>query len=311
MDEQIRSIQALGERRNYRASENLLQLLKQQQTPRLIRKNIILSLGYIHSEYYLQDIFKQIDFNDQITQLATLHALSQYKSIQVQAFFFNLLFTQRLKSFSAKVHLIHMIVQQFGKKIIPILMFGLQNKNQRIVANTIEVIGEIKSKSNITLFLPYLESPYNRTRAQAIIALYRYHTVRKQCLIALYKLFLSKKRRQINSALYIIGKLKLKAFKMHVVPLLTSSDQDIQRNATFCLIQLDYEPAYNQLFTLLLNSETAAACMHPFVTLSPLHRTWSIEKMHDLTLDERNSIIALFESSSFDLTEEIQDLKTD
>lgn len=306
--EQMRSIEALGERKNIYASKQLLALLEDKLKTSL-RKNIILSLGNIRCEDYLKQIFKQIEFPDQATQLATLEAISQYKSFKAQSFLFGLLFSSKLKSFKVRISLIRLIGKMFGRKLIPVLMLGLEDDDPRIVANTIEVIGEIRNLENVKLLSPYLSWNDNRIRAQAIIALYHYPKMKKECRRVLHAMLESPSINFVVSGLYAVGRLKLKFLREQIIKYMHSKDTHIRRNAILALIKLNYIPAQDAFVTLLLDDSEAVQYIEVFAGLSQTYRARVLERIELMSLVEREKIINDFVKSPFNFDEEINDLR--
>lgn len=310
LEDKIRSVDALADRGNITGAESLIKLLK-EPIEKSLRKNIIFSLGQIRSQECLKEIFKQMDFSDQEVQMATLNALVDYEDLEVKAFFFKLLFSHKLKSFEARISLLRLIGKAFGKSITPILMLALKDNDERVVANTIEAIGELKSKDNIKVFLPYLNHENNRIKAQAIIALYPYRIVRRQCDLALQEMIHSNKKWHIASACYVIGRLRLRQWKKKLLVEMSNHDFDIQMNAIFSLICLNCQIAYNKGVNLLLDEYYGPKCLYALVNLPIYARIGLIEYAQLKSRQQRDILIKLFESSLFDLSEEIADLQYD
>jgi hypothetical protein len=184
---------------------------------KLLRKTIILGLGYSTKGSTTERIIREFRSEKEEIQIAVLDALRashHYKGIQ---FMLNLLMGQeRPKSIRVRIHATLMIAAIYGKKAIPFLLNGLQDQDFRVVANTLETLSIYRDKKLIPHFERFVDSQDLRVCANALMGLAYFRKTKKMYREGVCKILTGGDLRHISSILYVIGKLKDHRFKNEV-----------------------------------------------------------------------------------------------
>lgn len=238
----IKSIQALGENKNYDAIAPLMDLLTQAES-KIVKKNIILSFGRIRINSLLEILFKEAQNTQEELQVAAFESLSRYNSFLVQRFLIDLIHGNTCRSLSARMSLLKILYGSLGNTMVPILMPYLQDEDLRIVANTIESMEPIHDPRILEIITPYLNHQNRRIKGNAVIVLYKFTEMRKQCHNALMELCNSKDSLDKNTFLYIVGRLKLKSYKKYLSDFLAEPVYRVNLALAYCKLedQMGYE----------------------------------------------------------------------
>ena len=306
----IRSVQALGERKNFMAMDPLLGLLK-RNPKKLVRKNVILSLGRIQIEDLIKTIFKEMEQPYEELQIATIRSLSEFDSFLVQRFLIDLIQGNKCKSLQVRFHTLSVLHNLMGDTIIPILLPYLESNDDRIVANTVEAMAVSKNKKTMSILEPFLNHGNNRVRANAVMALYQFKKMRPKCVSVLEEMFKSKNELNRLSFIYAVGKLRLSRFKDKLKEMSSIQNNTYKHNVAFALSNMEDLKGYDLFSDLFLSNDAnlVHACLHHFLQLKMGIRFRILENYDDRKGDV-DSLIIMLKSSKFDFHEEIDFLRS-
>ncbi|APJ03303.1 HEAT repeat domain-containing protein [Silvanigrella aquatica] len=214
----MRSIQALGEKNNY-PSIKFLTTNYTITNDRYIKKNIILSIGKISSSQSIDYIFNILNEEDEFLQSAAVDALFMYNSYKVHYLLVEFIQGKKNKSFYVRHKVISYINKIYKNAIIPFFMHLLYSDDHRIVANAIENFWDIKDKNIIPFMTSFLHHPSNRVRANAIILIYNFdmNYYNEICLRSLNLLKKSKDMNDNLSFVFVVGFLKMNKYSDDVI----------------------------------------------------------------------------------------------
>ena len=124
---------------------------------KLLRKTIIVSLGYERQNASLETVMNEFQSDKEEIQLAVLDALKvahQYKATQ---FMVKIIMAQeRSKSLRVRMNATRIVAGIYGRRAIPFLLNGLEDPDPRIVANTLETLSIYKDKALLPYFMKFL-----------------------------------------------------------------------------------------------------------------------------------------------------------
>lgn len=247
----IKSIQALGENKNYQAITPLMDLLTRAES-KIVKKNIILSFGRLRINSLLEVLFKEAQNDQEELQIAAFESLSKYNSFLVQRFLIDLIHGGTCRSLAARVSLLKILYSALGNTMVPILMPYLQHKEERIIANTIEAMEPIHDQRIVEILTPYLYHKNRRIKGNAIIVLYKFKDIQEQCKKALFELYNSDDHIDRNTFLYVIGRLRLRSFKKYLQVFWGQDEYKINLALAYC--KLEDQKGY-ELFANLLSCD--------------------------------------------------------
>ncbi|MBF0492321.1 MAG: HEAT repeat domain-containing protein [Deltaproteobacteria bacterium] len=246
---------------------------------KLLRKTIILGLGYSQHEDSLENIMKEFRSDKEEIQIAVLDALSvsqQYGAVQ---FMINVILAQeKVKSLRVRLNATALLVNMYGKKAIPFLLNGLEDSDERLIANTLETLSLYNDKSLIPYFKKHLSSSNNRVKANAYMGLARFRSTYSLYLNFVQKTLKEQTPDLLGSVLYIIGQVKDFRFKKEVAQLSSSALRDdpmIKRCLAWALSQLRDPKGFDlfgELFETPFQKEKEAPFMHFFSQLQQEQR---------------------------------------
>lgn len=252
----------------------------------LLRKIIILGLGYKGGENGVKRVLKEFKTKREEIQLAALDSLQHAKSFTAIEFIIDLLTgAGKFSSIKVRFNAARILAAIYGKNAIPILLSGLKDEDPRIQANAIEVLGTFKDSVILTRVLPFIYSTTPRVKANALVAIagYRkYHEVYRQEMINMLQ---SRNANMAASALYAIGKTKDKYFAPFIHNICNSKrikDPMIRRCVEWALAQLkdlDGYRLYEESFASPYKKDRFADHLHFFSQLDKVVRFTILEYM--------------------------------
>lgn len=176
---------------------------------KLIKKNIIIGLSYDYKKNTDILISKQFSDAPEEIQMTVLEALSRFKAYQAKRFLLNVV-TSKIPSKSLRVRMfaIKIVAKSYGEMAIPIILNGLDDKNYRIIANTLETLAAYKNKNLIPYFYRFIDSPIPRIRANALMGLYYFSECSDDYQKGLIEALKPDNDAMAISVIYLLGRLK-------------------------------------------------------------------------------------------------------
>jgi len=187
--------------------------LLSEDPKKLLRKTIILGLGYLGSDSSVDAIIKEFSTEKEEIQFAILDALQTSQHYRATQFMTNIVLAQeKSQSFRLRMNATSIIAAMYGKKAIPFLLNGLNDPDPRVVANTLETLRVFKDKALIPYFQQFSESSNPRIRANTLMGLAQFRKTRKASRQSIRDVLEGNDESMLASFLYAIGKLKERSF---------------------------------------------------------------------------------------------------
>ena len=316
----IAAVQTLSFLKPPRYGHKMSRLLE-ENPKRVLRKTIILGLGYVDDDEKATDaILQQFRSDQEEIQIAVLDALkasSRYEAIQFMAKI--MMAKEESHSLKVRMNAARMIAALYGRKAIPFLLNGLEDTDVRVVANTLEVLSVFRDAHLVRYFREFVESSVPRVRANALMGLAGYRKHRKRYEDTTREILEGNDTHMLVSILYVIGSIQDRSFMRHLDNLMVSplaEDPMVRRGLAWALTRLDDDRGF-ELFVQLLKTpwqegEREPAFMHFISQLSRDVRFDLVKFIAVHHYDDTDVIVGAnhkFEDSHFDFHEEIQYLE--
>ncbi|MBT6179857.1 MAG: hypothetical protein HOI23_21630 [Deltaproteobacteria bacterium] len=314
----VGAVQALSFLKPPQYSEHMGELLS-AEPKQVLRKTIIMGLGHVsHDDQTTETILHQFKSDKEEIQIAVLDALklsNRYEAIQFLA---KIMMAKEMShSLKVRMNAAQMIASLYGRKAIPFLLNGLEDEDERVVANTLEVLSVFKDKNLARYFREFVEWPVPRVRANALMGLAHYRQDRELYEGITREILDGYDTQMLVSVLYVVGSLRDKTFMKHLDKLMTSQlaeDPMVRRGLAWAFTRLEDERGF-ELFAQLFGAPwdgKEEPFMH-FVSQLSRHLRFDLVKYIAIRYyDDTDVIIALnekLEVSHFDFHEEIQYLE--
>lgn len=227
-----------------RGYSTLMKELLAENPKKLLRKTIILGLGYAQEETALETVIQEFKSDKEEIQLAVMEAVRNSRSYRGTNFILNVCLSGRdTHSLSVRLNAALLVSSLFGDKAIALLMIGLEDKDPRIVANSLEALGLLRNKGLAIVFKRFINHPTVRVRANALMGL---------GMLSEHRTFYREEisRELMNplstaSYLYVIGRVRDKSFTDKLIELVKDTDEklsseelQIQRLVAWALTQM-------------------------------------------------------------------------
>ncbi len=188
-------------------------------TPKnILTKTIVLGMGYSPGQDSVAVIESQFQTEKEEIQIAVLDALrisGNFKAIQ---FLLNVLMERaRPKTQRVRLNAMAMIGGIYGKKAIPFLLNGLEHKDNRVVANTLDILSSFRERSLKPYFLKFALSEIPRVKANALLGLSFFPETRSYYRESVKKALTDESVPMLASVLYGIGRLKDSYFRQDLL----------------------------------------------------------------------------------------------
>jgi len=251
--ESVAAVQTLSYLRPRDYHRRMSSLLDEKPSD-MLRKTIILGLGNLDEQESTEVIFEQFHSEREEIQIAVLDALqtsTRYESIQFLA---NIMMArERSQTLRVRMNAAKMIAGLYGRRAIPFLLNGLTDPDERIVANTLEVLSVFKDPSLIRYFRERVESATPRVMANALMGLAGYRSQRQLYLDVVGEVLKGSDPDHLVSVLYVIGNLKDRSFMSDLKALADSeraSDEAVKRGLAWAFSCLDDAQGFDLFYEL-------------------------------------------------------------
>ena len=310
-EKKVCSIQALGEFHNLLAIPPLVELLR-TAPHKLVRKNIVLSLGKIQSRDVLNTLFEEAQGAHEEIQIAAVQSLSRMNMFLVKNFLVELLRGRSCHSMLVREHTTRVLRDMIGREFLLVLVPHLSDPDPRVVANAIEAMHGVHDPEVLDLLRPFLDSKVARILANTIMVLYRFRETRPRCQKLIDEILRGENEDLKNSIIYAIGKMQFQPYKKVLLRMKDeAADPNRLRNLAFALCAFEENEGY-YLFARIFSSQDRTLILqslHHFLQLKIGVRMRILSEYMSMHGDIP-SLLEAFKSSSFDFHEERDYLKS-
>ena len=313
--ESVAAVQTLSYLKPIDYQKRMSNLLDEKPSD-VLRKTIILGLGNLDEQESTEVIFEQFHSEREEIQIAVLDALqtsTRYESIQFLA---NIMMArERSQTLRVRMNAAKMIAALYGRRAIPFLLNGLRDEDERIVANTLEVLSVFKDPSLIRYFRERVESPTPRVMANALMGLAGYRSQRQLYLDVVSEVLKGFDPNLLVSVLYVIGNLKDRSFMNDLKALADSErsqDEAVKRGLASAFTCLDDTQGFDLFFDLFaapFDTSQKEPYIHFFAQLDrglrfDLLKYFAIRQRDNQSF--MSNLIRKLTNSHFDFHEELQ-----
>ncbi len=298
---------------------HLMKALLKQNPKKLLRKTIILGLGYAQDEVALETIIEEFKSDKEEIQMAVMEAVKNSKSYRGTNFILNVCLNGRdTHSLSVRLNAALLVGQLFGERAIALLMVGLEDKDPRIIANSLEALALFRKENLADIFKKFIHHPTIRVRANALMGL--------GLLPRFRKLFQDEISREMAnphsmaSCLYVLGRIQDKSFEKKILDLvvttdskLTSEQLQIQRLLAWALTQMGSVEGRLLWWSLLkkeyAQNENTDSIFHFFGQLKQSLRYACVEEWIKREADSKlaaKNVSEILKKSRFDFHDEAE-----
>ncbi len=212
---------------------NFIKLMKEelhQNQKNYLRKTIIIGLGYSTDGSTTEMIKSEFKHEKEEVQIAVLEALSTQERFEGISFLMDILSMKVLpKSFQVRLNATKLIAKLYNIKAIPIILEGLNDSDDRVIANVLETLSLFNNKDLIKYFIKFSQHETPRVRANALMGCYRYKKTRIIYEEAVRESLQDDHKNFLPSIFYIIGTLRDKTFIEELLHLSETTD-DLPRS---------------------------------------------------------------------------------
>lgn len=135
----------------------------------------------------------------------------------------------------------------------------LRDTDERVIANAIEGLNNVKYAGALELLLPYLKNPVPRIRANTIVATWQYDEVKTQVREALDEMIGSGDAGLVMSGLWAAGEVGDKNKVDHVRKKINHADAGVVRNALITLLKLDHDEYADKVRDVIVGPDEGQA----------------------------------------------------
>jgi HEAT repeat protein len=302
-----------------RGYPKLMQELLNENPKKLLRKTIILGLGYSQEEGALETIIKEFKSDKEEIQLAVMEAVRNSKTHKGTNFILNVCLSGRdTHSLSVRLNAALLVSSLFGDNAIALLMIGLEDKDPRIIANSLEALALLRNKNLAEVFKSFINHSTVRVRANALMGLGMLPEHRKIYREEVLRELMNPS--SMPSYLYVIGRVQDVSFKDKLLEIvndttekLSPEELQIQRLLAWSLTQLGAVEGRLLWWSLLKkeysNNQNTDSLFHFFGQLSQSLRYSCVEewiKSESSTKSAALNISEILKKSRFDFHDEAE-----
>ena len=139
--------------------------------------------------------------------------------------------------------------QHINDSMIPMFQGLLSDKDPRVQANAIEALGNLNKNTTVGILQPYLYDSNPRVKANAVKAIFRFGDF--DVSSTLKEMLASHEKNLRVSAIYAIGEIKLEPYFKNLLGYMKDGDPDVRRNAVVALRKFQKKDFAIQLIPML------------------------------------------------------------
>lgn len=330
-DECVRAAVGLTYAKPLKYVDTLSQVLEKNPS-QFLRKQIILGLGHEKSKTSFEILEKEFLSDQEEIQITVLEALNFARSNKATRFILDLVLSHK-KSLTLRVRLnaAKILASLYGTKSIPILMMGLRTEDPRLLANVLEALSQFRDPELIEIYKTHSRSEVPRIRANALIGLYQFKKEASWVKQEIHRILLSQDINDLGlkiSIFYTIGKNKIKEFTPILENLLNEHLKNFESLKFMDALSLSYVQTLSWALLRLQISRGADVMLQLLLehirspeVKSPLHfilqfdlkerveifENWIFNSQNKILV--RDTLLKYFQSTGYDLHEEVEYLK--
>lgn len=263
--DKLNSIEILSQNGHRDAVKILVKALENPIEKSIVKIKILDALGRMKNKNAIPAVIEHIDNPNPDIQMAAVNALYKFEEIDkhvLQSAFAKFRISKALKklfekntSIETKEAIIKILARLNHHDVVEYLINLLENAHADLKRDCIKVIAGFKDTSAAHYIEKFLTSKSIELKCAAMTAMWIDDENKKTIRSELKDLLKSEKDNDVVNAIEVIGELKLKDFKAHLMELGGGARVSIQEAALKALIQLEDKYAIKPFVDLLLSSK--------------------------------------------------------
>lgn len=263
--DKLNSIEILSQKGHIGATKTLTKALSNPIEKSIVKIKILEALGRMQDKTAIPEIIENIDNPNQDVQMAAVNALYKFEEIDkhiLQNAFAKFRISKSLKklfekntSTEIKEAIVKILAKLNHQDVVEYLVNLLNHSSTDLKRDCIKVIATFNDPSASHFVEKFLKSENVELKCAAMTAVWQNDEYKKNIRSALKDLLKSKKDNEVINAMEVIGELKLKDFKSHILALADSQRLGIKETTFKVLIQLEDKTAIKPFVALLLSSK--------------------------------------------------------
>lgn len=263
--DKLNAIEILSQKGHGDATKILIKALNNPVEKNVVKIKILEAFGRMKDKASIPTIIDYIDNPNPDVQMTAVNALYQFEEIDrhiLQNAFSKFRISKSLKKLfeknapmETKESIIKILARVNHHDIVEYLINLLERAPINLQRDCIKVIAGFKDSSASHFIKRFLYSKNIELKCAAMTALWIEDEEKKDIRKELKELLKSDKDNDVVNAIDVIGELRLKDFKTHIVKLSESKKTAIQEAALKVLIQLEDKTAIVPFVNLLMSSK--------------------------------------------------------
>ena len=237
--------------------ELVLEKILNSSPKKIVAKTAINALSTVHSESSVKLILDQFANGREEIQLAVIQAIRGVRSPTAINFLWRAS-TGNVGSIAMKARFeaTDAMSEIYGAGIVPIIMEGLKDSDDRVVANTIDVLAQFYDKRLVQIFCEFANHPVPRIQANSLLALRKYSKSEKAWRNMMIDRFEKSSQNILPSLLYAMGKSGDRGFCEYIRRLAAKVENVenvsiVERGVAIALISLLDKKGYELFFNII------------------------------------------------------------
>jgi hypothetical protein len=237
--------------------ELILEKILNSSPKKIVAKTAINALSTVHSESSVKLILDQFANGREEIQLAVIQAIRGVSSPTAINFLWRAS-TGNVGSIAMKARFeaTDAMSEIYGAGIVPIIMEGLKDSDDRVVANTIDVLAQFYDKRLVQIFCEFANHPVPRIQANSLLALRKYSKSEKAWRNMMIDRFEKSSHNILPSLLYAMGKSGDRGFCEYIRRLAAKVENVenvsiLERGVAIALISLLDKKGYELFFNII------------------------------------------------------------
>lgn len=248
----LRAIEAMAEMR-YMKDRHLgevLDIIRDEEEPMAVRITALKAAGKIQDHSVLRVVSRFVDHPDAELRKQTLRTIAafdyQEEQLYESGFSRHTLIKQLREAFTKEKDpetvntIVDALIALRDPEVVPFLIEELHNESPEIRHSVLHSLRHFNDPAIIDYVKPFLEDPVAHVRAQAIAAIWQFPWERSAYLLKAIDVLLKKgvETEDYRQALYLIGALKLRRYRKHLLDALAAENKENRLTAAIAFSKL-------------------------------------------------------------------------